>query len=112
MTINDLRRAYFNFAPSIDNMQTYIEDLKTEIISTANKYQRVKLENMELKNDVSNQLKEKDNEIMKLREKHSEMKEKLNENHKLQELVRELQRELHTHQHDKKMKKAQRVRTK
>lgn len=51
----------------MDNMETYNEDLESEIIATANKMQRVKLQNMKLKNDFANQLREKDNEIHKLK---------------------------------------------
>lgn len=64
----DLRRIYFNFSPMMDSMQTYIDDLNSEIMNIANKLQHVKLQNMKLKNDCSNQLREKDNEIHKLQE--------------------------------------------
>lgn len=62
MTVNDLRRIFFNFAPSIENTQAYIEVFEKEIIAKVNKNQRIKLQNMKLKNDLS----EKDNEIQRL----------------------------------------------
>lgn len=67
VTANDLRPIYFNFVPMMNNMETYNEDLESEIIATANKMQRVKLQNMKLKSDFANQLREKDNEIHKLK---------------------------------------------
>lgn len=61
----------------MDDTQTYIDDLNTEIMAIADKMQRAVLQNMKLKNDFSNQLREKDNE-----------------NHKLQATVHELKHEL------------------
>lgn len=61
----------------MDDTQTYIDDLNTEILAVSDKMQRSVLQNLKLKNDFSNQLREKDNE-----------------NHKLLATVRELKQEL------------------
>lgn len=106
VTTNDLRPIFFNYAPLIDNEQTYINDLETEIISTANKYQRVRLQNIKLKNDFSNQMREKDIENQKLQDAVLKLK------HDLHKLKHDLQKHGHDLQKYQKLEKAHRARSK
>lgn len=58
-------------------MQTHIDSLNTEIILKANELHIAKLQNLKIKNECSNQLREKDCEIQRLNEKLKKMKHKL-----------------------------------
>lgn len=79
VTMDSVRRIYFNISSVTDNVQTYVDDLNAEIIAKANKLQLVKLQNKQIKHECSNQIKEKDYQIQKLNEKIKKLKQRIRE---------------------------------
>lgn len=96
VNINDLRRIYFNFAPGWDNMQTYSQYLEQEMDKKALKFESMKREHLRLIADHKDAMGKKDDEISeikmqttnRLREKDDEIRKVKNELQKLKKSFR------------------------